>query len=145
MSNQPFPGTVIEDERTVYYDCGIGLKGSASGRFSSTELGYSIDFPPDQPFRGVHTNVSIERAGNMKEIVTKHILNRAGGGYWSQYDDVAKVIGPGGVNAPALIAAAAHDERLFEEPLPRRKQRHLLQSRTALSAERHRRTATPRA
>ncbi|MDB6151716.1 MAG: hypothetical protein JWL90_169 [Chthoniobacteraceae bacterium] len=106
MSNQLYPGTVIEDERTAYYQCGIGLKGSAFGRYAATEFGYSIDFPPEQPFRGVHTNVSIERAGNLKEIVAKHILNRAGGGYWSQYDDVAKVIGPGGINAPALIAAA---------------------------------------
>jgi hypothetical protein len=106
MSNQLFAGTIIEDERIVYYGCGIGLKGSAFGRYNATEFGYSIDFPEEQPFRGVHTSVSIERAGSMKEIVAKHLLNRAGGGYWSQYDDVTKVIGPGGVNAPALIAAS---------------------------------------
>jgi Lamin Tail Domain/Concanavalin A-like lectin/glucanases superfamily/CotH kinase protein len=105
MSNDTFAGTIIEDERIAYYGCRVRLKGSAFGRYAGTEFGYSLDFPPEKPFRGVHTSVSIERAGNMKEIVAKHILNRAGGGYWSQFDDVAKVIGPG-VAAPALIAAS---------------------------------------
>ncbi len=105
MSNDSFAGTVIEDERIPYYGCRVRLKGSAFGRYNSTEFGYSLDFPVEKPFRGVHTAVSIERAGNMKEIVAKHILNRAGGGYWSQFDDVARVNGPG-VAAPALIAAS---------------------------------------
>ena len=105
MSNDTFPATVIEDERTAYYGCRVRLKGSAFGRYAATEFGYSIDFPADQPFRGVHGSVSIERAGNLKEIIAKHILNRAGGGYWSQYDDVAKINGPG-VSGIGLIAAS---------------------------------------
>ncbi len=105
MSNDTFAATIIEDERTVYYGCRMRLKGSAFGRYAATEFGYSLDFLPEQPFRGVHTSVSIERAGNMKEIVAKHILNRAGGGYWSQFDDVARINGPG-VAGIALIAAS---------------------------------------
>ena len=105
MSNDTFPGTIIEDERTVYYGSRVKLKGSAFGRYAATEFGYSLDFPPEKPFRGVHTSVSIERAGNMKEIVAKHILNRAGGGYWSQFDDVARINGPGVANI-AIIAAS---------------------------------------
>ena len=105
MGNDTFPATVIEDERTAYYGCRVRLKGSAFGRYAATEFGYSIDFPADQPFRGVHVSVSIERAGNLKEIIAKHILNRAGGGYWSQYDDVAKINGPG-VSGIGLIAAS---------------------------------------
>jgi Lamin Tail Domain/Concanavalin A-like lectin/glucanases superfamily/CotH kinase protein len=105
MSNDTFPATIIEDERIVYYGSGMKLKGSAFGRYAATEFGYSLDFPAEQPFRGVHTSVSIERAANMKEIVAKHILNRAGGGYWSQFDDVARINGPG-VAAVALIAAS---------------------------------------
>ena len=57
MGNHPFPGTVIHDERVVYYNCDVSLKGSASSRPSAA--GISIGFPPDQPFRGVHTNVSV--------------------------------------------------------------------------------------
>jgi hypothetical protein len=105
MSNDRMPATVIEDERLVYYEAGMRLKGSAFGRYAATEFGYNLDFDPTKPFRGVHTSVSIERAGNMKEIVAKHLMNRAGGGYWSQYDDVAKVIGPG-VNGISLVAAS---------------------------------------
>ena len=101
MGNHPFPGTVIHDERVVYYNCDVSLKGSASSRPSAA--GISIGFPPDQPFRGVHTNVSVENVGNMKEIITKHILNRAGGGYWSDFNDVAKVMGPG-LNQIGLVA-----------------------------------------
>lgn len=105
MSNDAFPATVIEDERVIYYGCGLRLKGSAFGRYAGTEFGYNIGFPAGNAFRGVHDSVSIERSGNMKEIVAKHLLNRAGGGYWSQYDDVAKVNGPG-VSGIALIAAS---------------------------------------
>ncbi len=117
MSNDSFPATVIEDERTIYYGCRLRLKGSAFGRYNGTEFGYSIDFPAEQPFRGVHTSVSIERAGNMKEIVAKHILNRAGGGFWSQFDDVARVNGPG-VAAPALIAASRTTSVFLESLFP---------------------------
>jgi hypothetical protein len=105
MSNDTVPATVIEDETHVYCGCELRLKGSAFGRFQNTEFGYNIRFPSDRKFRGVHTSVSIERAGNMKEIVAKHILNRAGGGHWSQYDDVARIHGPG-VAGIGLIAAS---------------------------------------
>ncbi|MBN8458359.1 MAG: lamin tail domain-containing protein [Verrucomicrobia bacterium] len=105
MSNDGVPGTVIEDETTIYHNCSLRLKGSAFGRYAATEFGYNIDFPADRPFRGVHDSVSIERAGNLKELVAKHILNRAGGGYWSQFDDVAKINGPG-VSGIGLIAAS---------------------------------------
>ncbi|MFN0076620.1 MAG: lamin tail domain-containing protein [Prosthecobacter sp.] len=105
MSNDTMPATVIEDERIVYYGCRMKLKASAFGRYTATEFGYSLDFPSEQTFRGVHTSVSVERAGNMKEIVAKHILNRAGGGYWSQFDDVARINGPG-VASIALVAAS---------------------------------------
>lgn len=118
MSNDTFPATIIEDERIVHYNVAFRLKGSAFGRYAGSEFGYNIDFLPEQPFRGVHTSVSIERAGNMKEIVAKHLLNRAGGGYWSQYDDVAKVMGPGGISAPALIAAARTTGVFLESLFP---------------------------
>lgn len=105
MSNDSVPATVIEDETTIYLNCSLRLKGSAFGRYAASEFGYNIEFPPDRPFRGIHQSISIERAGNLKELVAKHILNRAGGGYWSQYDDVAKINGPG-VSGIGLIAAS---------------------------------------
>lgn len=105
MSNDSFRGTVIDDENTVYYDVGVRLKGSAFGRYQPTEFGYNLDFQPDQLFRGVHDSISIERAGLLREIVAEQIINRAGGGYWSFYNDVVKVNGPG-ASGVALIAAS---------------------------------------
>ncbi len=117
MSNDSFPATVIEDEKVIYYACNMRLKGSAFGRYSGTEFGYNIGFPTGSLFRGVHDSVSIERAGNMKEIVAKHLLNRAGGGYWSQYDDVAKVNGPG-VSGIALIASSRTTNAFLQSLFP---------------------------
>lgn len=117
MSNDTFPATVIEDEKFIYYGCRMRLKGSAFGRYAGTEFGYNIGFPAGRLFRGVHDSVSIERAGNMKEIVAKHLLNRAGGGYWSQYDDVAKVNGPG-VSGIALIAASRTTDVFLQSLFP---------------------------
>jgi hypothetical protein len=114
MSNHLFPCTIIEDERIVYYHCAGGLKGSAAGRYG--EGGLSLEFPPDQPFRGVHTSVSIER-GNASEIVAKHLLNRAGGGYWSQYDDDARIIGIGPAGVGNCLIAPARMTSVFLKSL----------------------------
>lgn len=105
MSNDFVRGTVIDDETTVYYHVGVRLKGSAFGRYTATAFGYSLDFQPDQLFRGVHDSISIERAASLKEIVANQLINRAGGGYWSVYNDVVKVNGPGAADI-ALIAAS---------------------------------------
>ncbi len=95
MSNDRIAVTVIEDESTVYYDVGIRLKASAAGRYLSDRYGFNIEFQPDRLFRGVHSTIALERAANedVHEILTKHLLNRAGG-YWSYYDDVTKIIAP---------------------------------------------------
>ena len=115
MSNDTFPATVIEDERTIYHGSRLRLKGSAFGRFAATEFGYHLDFPADRPFRGTHGSISVERASNLREIIAKHLTNRAGGGYWSQYDDVVKVNGPG-VSGIGLIAAS-RTSRVFVKGL----------------------------
>lgn len=117
MSNDTVPATVIEDERTVYYGCQVRLKGSAFGRYHISETGYNIDFPADQLFRGVHASVSIERSATLKEIIAKHLLNRAGGGYWSQFDDVAEVIGPGATGI-GLIASSRTTNTFLKSLFP---------------------------
>ena len=94
MSNYRRRGTVIYDERLVYYDVGIRLKGSAWGRTHDSETGFNLEFPADRPFRGVHHTISIERGGSMREILPKHMFSAAGGGLASFYDDVARVITP---------------------------------------------------
>jgi hypothetical protein len=119
MSNDRFPVTVIEDEQTVYYDVGLRLKASAFGRYNSAHYGFNVRFHPDQLFRGVHESISVERSPNLKELFAKHLMNRAGGGYWSFYDDVAHVITPSpGDRGPALLSMSRHTSTFFDGLFP---------------------------
>ncbi len=116
MSNAFRGATVIYGEREVFYDVGVRLKGSAFGRYAGTETGFSLSFHPDQPFRGVHTSVAIERAGNKKEILAKHMLGRAGGGLASYYDDVIRLIAPRPTETgTALLSMARYGDVFLEE------------------------------
>ncbi|MDB4726567.1 lamin tail domain-containing protein [bacterium] len=119
MSNDRFPVTVIEDETTAYYDVGLRLKASAYGRFQSGHYGFNVRFQPDQLFRGVHTSVSVERSRPFRELFAKHLLTRAGGGYWSFYDDVSYAITPNsGDRGPALLSMARHTNNFFDGLFP---------------------------
>ena len=94
LSNDRLSATLVYDDKMVFYDVGVRLKGSGWGRTHNSERGYNIRFQPDQLFRGVHKTISVERGGSKKEIVAKHMFNAAGGGLGSLYDDVAYVITP---------------------------------------------------
>jgi hypothetical protein len=119
LSNDDFPVTVIEDEKTAYYDVGLRLKASAFGRFQPTHYGFSLDFQPDQLFRGVHASISIERAPLLKEILAKHLINRAGGVYASFYDDVAHIITPIAADrGVGLLSMARHTDNFFDGLFP---------------------------
>jgi hypothetical protein len=97
LSNDLLGGTVIYDEREVFYDVGVRLKGSFVGR-NVARVGFHVVFGPDQLFRGVHDVVSVDRSqhtltGGIGEIVVKHIGNHAGG-ILQSYDDLARFIAP---------------------------------------------------
>ncbi len=119
MSNDRFPVTVIEDEKTAYYDVGLRLKASGFGRYHSGHYGFNVQFHPDDLFRGVHRTISIERSSNLREILAKHLWNRAGGAHASFYDDVAYIIPPTtGDRGPGLLAMSRHTARFFEGQFP---------------------------
>ena len=119
MSNDRFPVTVIEDEQTVYYDARLRLKASGFGRYSSGHYGFNMEFQPDRLFRGVHKTISVERSSGLKEIMAKHLTNRAGGAYSSFYDDVAYIINPNpGHQGPGLLAMTRHTKRFFNGLFP---------------------------
>ena len=94
MSNDRFPATVIENESTVYYNVALRLKASGHGRYQANDYGLNVRFQPDDLFRGVHTGFALERSNPQRELFAKQLMNRAGGGYWSFYDDVANIILP---------------------------------------------------
>ncbi|MDB4500897.1 lamin tail domain-containing protein [Akkermansiaceae bacterium] len=119
MSNDRFPATVIVNESTVYYNVALRLKASGHGRYKSTNYGFNLRFQPDQLFRGVHGVVSIERATNYKDMLAKHLMNRAGGSYQSFYEDVAYLIPPiPNDRGVAIISMARHTSQFFDGLFP---------------------------
>ena len=100
MSNEFLKATVVEDEKESFYDMGVHLQGSQRGRLDSGRVGFTLQFPPDHLFRGVHSGVSIDRSGgytgvggDQDEIVLKHAVQHAGG-LPGMYDDLVHVIPP---------------------------------------------------
>ena len=100
MSNEFLKSTVIQDEQEVFYDVGVHLQGSQRGRLDAGRVGFTLQFPPDHLFRGVHSGLSIDRSGgytgvggDQDEIVIKHALQHAGG-LPGMYDDLVHVMPP---------------------------------------------------
>jgi len=97
LSNELLGCTVLSNEREVFYDCGVRLKGSFVGR-NVPRVGFHLAFDPQQLFRGAHRVVSVDRAqhsaiGAIGEVLVKHVASHAGG-IPSMYDDLARFIAP---------------------------------------------------
>ncbi len=90
MSNQLRGCTIVHNEREVFYDGALRLRGSMYSRSDSGQAGESIHFPADHLFRGTQRTVSARRSG-MNEIVVKHAINRAGG-LPDNYNDIIHLI-----------------------------------------------------
>jgi hypothetical protein len=117
MSNEKIGTTVIYDEKDVFYDVGVRLKGSERGRPESNRVSFDIEFDPSRLFRGVHDSISLDRSGGWSgrggrqdEIVLKHLANRVGG-IPGMYDDIAWVIAPRSAHTgTALLMSAQFDD-----------------------------------
>jgi len=117
MSNDNLPCTVIYDEKRPYYDMSIRLKGSERGRYSDTRVSFHLEFQPDDPFRGVHPVMLIDRSGagdapnnKQEEILIKHMLMRAGG-IPGTYSDLCRVIAPMSIHTgPGIFCPRQEDE-----------------------------------
>lgn len=115
MSNDRFPVTVIENESTVYYNVALRLKASGHGRYQSGGYGLNARFQPDNLFRGAHRGLAVERTNPQRELLVKQLMNRAGGGYWSFYDDAANIITPTPNDTGiGLISMARHGANFFD-------------------------------
>lgn len=126
MSNEYLGGTVIHDEREIFYDVGIKLQGSQRGRLDAGRVGYTIRFPPDRLFRGVHPGVSIDRSGgytgvggDQDEIVLKHAVQHAGG-LPGMYDDLVHVMPPRtDLTGTALLILAKYGDVFLDSQFDR--------------------------
>lgn len=97
MSNDLLGASVVYNESEWYPDVGVRLKGSQRGRPSSVRLGYGLRFRDDQPFRGSHTGVMIDRSEGVSFGQREVLLNIAatGAGLVSaEYNDLVHLIAP---------------------------------------------------
>ena len=86
MSQELLGGTLIYDRSEVFYDVGVRLHGSAAGRARDGDdyMSYTIAFPPEHLFRGVQSEVNIDRSGRapaarqQDEIYVLHMFHRVG-------------------------------------------------------------------
>jgi len=90
MSNRRRGCTIIHNERDIFYDGKVRLRGSMYSRSNISQAGESVTFPADKLFRGTQRTVSVRRSG-MNEIVVKHAINAAGG-LPDNYNDVIHLI-----------------------------------------------------
>ncbi|MSU36344.1 MAG: hypothetical protein EXS36_14855 [Pedosphaera sp.] len=97
MSNERIGFTVIYDEREVFYNVGLRLKGSEHSRTTSQRLGFNVGFNSEQLFRGVHRSVAIDRSEStgfgQREMLLHQVLNHCGG-LPTKYHDLIQVITP---------------------------------------------------
>ncbi len=121
MSNAKVPATVIYREREVFYDVGVRLRGSQRGRPDNNRTGFHITFSPEQPFRGVHRTISIDRSGGwagfvpfgaQDEILVKHIATHAGG-IPGMYDDLIRVIAPRRIHSGSALLLMARFSSVY--------------------------------
>ena len=96
MSNEHLGATLIVNERDVYYDVGVRLKGSEHGRPQDPRIGFQIEFNADRLFRGVHSTVGLDRSDGQqtgqRELLFNAAINRFGG--FSKYHDLGYLIAP---------------------------------------------------
>lgn len=97
MSNDRVGATVVYNESEVFYDVGVRLKGSQRGRPTAARLGYGVRFNDDQPFRGSHTSVMIDRSEGVgfgqREVLLNLMMTRAGLPS-GEHNDLIKLIAP---------------------------------------------------
>ena len=100
MSNGRSLLTVIYKEEEAFYNTSLHLQSSQRGRLSPDRVGFTVRFPADQLFRGVHDSITLDRSGGYSgrggrqdEIVLRHIFNQAGR-LPESYNDLVRVIAP---------------------------------------------------
>ncbi|MBX3748070.1 MAG: lamin tail domain-containing protein [Verrucomicrobiae bacterium] len=128
MSNESLPATVVSDETEAFYDVHVRLQSSQRGRPSQARVGFTLNFPANQLFRGVHPTVTLDRSGGYSgrggpqdEIVLRHIINQAGG-LPDMYNDLVRGIFPrpleGRRNGVAQLLMAKYGDDYLDDAFP---------------------------
>jgi hypothetical protein len=97
MSNDLVGATVVYQEAQVFFDVGVRAKGSERGRPQTVRLGYGVKFHAEQPFRGSHSSVLIDRSEGVgfgqREVLLNLVMTRAGS-VSGEYNDLIQLLGP---------------------------------------------------
>ncbi len=97
MSDDLVGASVVYDEREVFYDVGVRLKGSERGRPTESRLGYGLRFHDEQPLRGSQTSVLIDRSEGVgfgqREVLMNLMMTRAGS-VSGEHNDLIQLIAP---------------------------------------------------
>ena len=97
MSNEGVGATFIYNERDAYFDISVRAKGSQRGRPEPLRLGYGVRFLDDEPFRGVHSSILLDRSEGVnfgqREVLHNIIAARLGLES-AEYNDLATLIAP---------------------------------------------------
>jgi hypothetical protein len=97
MSDDLVGATVVYDEAEVFYDVGVRAKGSERGRPEVARLGYGVKFHSEQPFRGSHSSVLIDRSEGVgygqREVLMNLVMTHAGA-VSGEYNDLTQALTP---------------------------------------------------
>ena len=119
MSNDPIGCTIILDESTIFYNCGIHLKGSERGRDQDTRVSFTVSFPSSQKLYGVNKSAEMDRSGggnvtSQKEILIKHAITHAGNIPGGE-SDLCHVIAPLSKHTgPAILTKEEYDSAYLD-------------------------------
>ena len=97
MSDDLVGATVVYDEAEVFYDVGVRAKGSERGRPEVARLGYGVRFHREQPFRGSHVSVLVDRSEGVgfgqREVLMNLVMTHAGS-VSGEYNDLIQAVTP---------------------------------------------------
>ena len=97
MSNDLVGATVVYQGAEVFHDVGVRAKGSERGRPQELRLGYGVRFHDEQPFRGSHTSVHVDRSEGVgfgqREVLLNLVMTRAGS-VSGEYNDLIRLVAP---------------------------------------------------
>ena len=118
MSNDRLNATVIDDERRIYYGCGVRLKSSERGRDNLNRVGYNVQFPADNLYQGVHEKIAIDRSQGQspgqRELLFDIMMSNSGG-VLSRYYDLVRIIAPNNaLTGSATLQLARYDELFLD-------------------------------
>lgn len=134
VSNGRVLGTLIENDEVLHFDVGIRLRSSPFGR-RGNRTGYNVVLGKEQPYRGVHDSISIDRGNVMpngnangflavqagagvNELVVNQIAQRARG-IPTTYEDVIFIETPIiGESSLAQARMARYGNRFLESQFP---------------------------